>query len=61
MEKAIYVDTRFCHNGPTYAENITLERLYKCPICREHVFEHHFKPTYICNECGEELYIDENK
>lgn len=56
MIKAIYVDTRFCHRGKTYSDNITLEKMYKCTNCGNHIFEHSFKNNKtICKDCKKEV------
>lgn len=61
MKKAIYIDTRFCHNSTNYSQDITLERIYKCSNCNAYIFEHHFKNGKVeCPYCKEKLII-ENK
>lgn len=58
--EAIYCDTRFKHGGKTYCDNITLERLYKCPKCNEHIFESNFINNKTkCPNCKTELKISE--
>ena len=53
MVYATYFDTRFCHGGKTYADNITLVKCYTCGNCNSHIFEHLFiDDVAICPSCG---------
>lgn len=53
---AYYVDTRFCHRGKLYSDNITLEKMYRCSNCNNHIFEHSFKDNKaICSHCKKEV------
>lgn len=53
-EKPTYVDTRFRNLGRHISDGCSLDKCYKCPNCKHHIF-HVFDSEKYCIHCGQAL------
>ena len=53
-KEPIYVDTRFRNHGRHVGDGVSLDKCYKCPTCRSHIF-HVWDSEKCCVYCGQAL------
>lgn len=53
-KKPKFVDVRFRHHGKNIGDGCSLDKCYKCPNCKSHIF-HVFASEEYCERCGQRL------
>lgn len=53
-KKPEYVDVRFRSRGKHVSDGVSLDKCYRCPNCKTHIF-HVFANEDYCQHCGQAL------